>query len=110
MSNPGFRNDTRIGEQSALRTSTGRSWLIVGALTMVACGGLLLALSSRQPAVGVIGAAVVAALYALMVIVAFAIRNVRARLVTLAVLLAAMAVTALAFVLAITTAEWSLLL
>ncbi len=107
MSDSQFRNDTRIGEQPALRTSSGRSWLIMGALTMVVCGGLLLALSTRQPTTGFVGAAVVAALYVVMVVATLAIRNLRTRLVTLAVLLGAMVLAALVFVLVITTAEWS---
>ena len=107
MTNPEFRSHTRMGEQPALRTSRGRSWLLVGALTMVACGGLLLVLSSRQPMTGFVGAGVVVALYAAMVIVTLAIRNVRARLVTLAALLITMVLVALGFVLAITAAEWS---
>lgn len=102
-----FRNDTRIGEQPALRSSSGRSWLIIGALTMVASGGLLIALSSRQWSTGLIGASVVAAVYVVMIVAALVIRNVRARLVTLAALLIAMSFTALGFVLAILAAEWS---
>ena len=109
MAQSGDHNDTRIGEQPALRTSSGRSWLIVGALMVVACGGLLLALSTRQPIAGFVGAGVVVAIYVLMVVAVVAIRHIRARLVTLAVLLAAMAATALGFVLVITAAEWSML-
>ncbi len=107
MTDPEFRNDTRIGEQPALRTSNGRSWLIIGALTMVASGGLLVALSSRQSATGFLGAGVVAAIYVVMIVAAIVIRNVRARLVTLAVILIVMSFTALGFVLAILAAEWS---
>lgn len=104
------RSDTRIGEQPALRTSTGRSWLIMGALMMVATGGLLLALSTRQPSIGFVGAGLVVVLYVFMIAATAFIRATRARLVTLAVLLGLMAATALGFVLAITTAEWSLVL
>lgn len=106
---PHLRNDTRIGEQPALRTSSGRSWLVMGALAMVVCGGLLLALSTRQPTMGFVGAGVVVVLYVFMV-AALAIRNTRARLVTLAALMVAMVATALIFVLVITTAEWSAVL
>lgn len=109
MTEPSFRNDTRIGEQPSLRTSRGRSWLIVGAIMAVACGGLLLALSTRQPITGVVGAAIVVAIYVLMVVVTIVIRRMRARLVTLAVLLCAMAAVALGFVLAVNAAEWSAL-
>lgn len=106
----GVRNDTRMGEQPALRTSSGRIWLIMGAITAVACVGILVALSTRQPAIGFIGAGVVVALYVAMIAVTLVIRNVRTKLVTLAILLVAMGVTALAFVLVILNAEWSALL
>lgn len=107
MTDPSLRNDLRVSEQPALRTSTGRSWLIVGALMMVVCGGVLLALSLRQPLVGYLGAGVVVILFALMVVVSLVVRHVRVKLVTLAVLLIAMASTALAFVLAISATEFS---
>lgn len=107
MTKPEPRSDPRISEQPALRTSTGRSWLIVGALMMVICGGVLLALSSRQPLIGILGAGIVAVLYALMVVVSLVVRHVRAKLVTLAVLLAAMAATALGLVLVISVTEWA---
>lgn len=110
MTDPELHSSTRMGEQPALRTSRGRSWLLVGALTVVACGGLLLVLSTRQPMTGFVGAGVIVALYICMVIAAIVIRNLRARLVTLAVLLIAMVMTALGFVLAITAAEWSAVL
>ena len=109
MKNSEFRNSTRMGEQPALRTSRGRSWLLVGALTMVAVGGLLIVLSSRQPVIGFFGAGIVVAIYLVMVVVTIFIRNLRARLVTLAVLLVAMVLVALGFVLAITAAELSAL-
>lgn len=104
------RNDTRIGEQPALRTSSGRIWLIMGAITAAACVGILVVLSTRQPTIGFIGAGVVVALYVAMIVVTLVIRNVRAKLVALAILLVAMGVTALAFVLVILSAEWSAIL
>ncbi|MBN9152051.1 MAG: hypothetical protein J0H56_11635 [Micrococcales bacterium] len=107
MAGPGLRGGTGIGDQPALRTSTGRSWLIVGALMMVICGGILLALSSRQPLIGFLGAGIVAVLYALMVLVSVVVRRQRVKLVTLAVLLVAMAATALGFVLVISATEWA---
>lgn len=107
MAGPGLHGGTGIGDQSALRTSTGRSWLIVGALMMVICGGILLALSSRQPLIGYLGAGIVAVLYALMVLVSLVVRRQRAKLVTLAALLIAMAATALGFVLVISATEWA---
>ena len=66
-----FRSSTRMDEQPALCTSSGRSGLIVVTLD---------------------------------------IRNLRARLVTLAVLLNVMVMTALGVVVTITAAEWSVTL
>ncbi|MBX3311261.1 MAG: hypothetical protein KF739_12645, partial [Cryobacterium sp.] len=69
--------------------------------------GILLALSSRQPLIGYLGAGIVAVLYALMVLVSLVVRRQRAKLVTLAALLIAMAATALGFVLVISATEWA---
>ncbi len=104
---PVQHGDTRIGEQPSLRTSSGRSWLIVGALMTVISVGVLFAVTSQQPLIGFLGAGIIAVLFALMVVVSLVVRHLRARLVTLAVLLAAIAATALAFMFVIAAAEWS---
>lgn len=99
------RDPTLMGNQDALRTSSGAIWLIVGAIFVVICGGLLLALNSLQHPVGFIGAGIVAVLYLAMLVVARVVRHQRARLVTLAVLMLAIAAVGLAFVLVISAAE-----
>ncbi|HEU4849586.1 MAG TPA: hypothetical protein VFS93_04165 [Terrimesophilobacter sp.] len=107
MSRSERRDPTRIGDQPALRTSGGASWLILGGLLAALSIGLLVALDSLQPPAGLIGAVVVLVLYILMVGAVLAIPARRAKLVTLACLMIAMAVVALLFVLAINAAEWS---
>lgn len=94
-----------MGNQDALRTSSGAIWLVVGAIFTVICGGLLLALNSLQHPVGIVGAVIVGVLYVAMLVVARAVRNRRARLVTLAVLMLSIAVVGLVFVLVISSAE-----
>lgn len=94
-----------MGNQPALRTSSGAIWLVVGAMITVLCGGLLLALNSLQHPVGMIGAAIVGVLYLAMLVVAALVRAQRARLVTLAVLLLTIAFVGLGFVLVISAAE-----
>ncbi len=74
---------------------------------MVISGGLLLALSARQPMIGYLGAGTVVVLYALMIVSTLSIRAQRARLVTLAILLSLMAAAALGFLLAVSAVEWS---
>lgn len=101
------RDPTRIGDQPALRTSSGAVWLVAGGVLAALCIGLLLALNSLQPPVGLIGAGVVFALYLFMVAAALAIPARHARLVTLACLMIAIAITGLAFVLVINTVEWA---
>ena len=107
MSRSERRDPTRIGDQPSLRTSGGAIWLIVGGLLAALATALLLALNSLQPPFGLVGAAVVLVLYIVMVGAVLAIPARRARLVTLAGLMVAIAVVALGFVLAINAAEWS---
>jgi hypothetical protein len=96
-----------MGDQPALRTSGGAVWLIVGGALAILCIGLLLALNPLQPPSGLVGAAVILVLYVFMVAAAFAVPGRRARLLTLAFLMIAIAVTGLGFVLAINAAEWA---
>lgn len=103
------RDPTRIGDQPALRTSSGAVWLIVGGALAVVCIGLLLGLNSLQPPVGLIGAGIVLLLYVFMLAAVLAIPRTRARLLTLAALMIAIATTALVFVLIVNTAEWAAL-
>ncbi len=101
------RDPTRIGDQPALRTSSGAVWLIVGGVLAALCIGLLIALDSLQPPVGVIGAGIVLVLYVFMVAAVLAIPRTRIRLLTLAVLMIAMAIAGLVFVLIVNAAEWA---
>ncbi len=96
-----------MGDQPALRTSGGAVWLGVGGALAALSIGLLLALNSLQPPVGLIGAAVILVLYVFMVAAVLAIPARRARLMTLAGLMIAIALTALVFVLMVNAAEWS---
>lgn len=98
-----------MGNQAALRTSSGAIWLVVGAIFTVLCAGLLIALNSLQHPVGLIGAGIVVALYLAMLVVARVVRPQRARLVTLAVLMLTIAAVGLGFVLVISTAEAALI-
>lgn len=109
MARPGRRDPTRMGDQPALRTSSGGIWLLVGGALAVLCIALLLALNTLQPPVGLIGAGVVLVLYVFMVAAVLAIPARRARLVTLAVLMIAIAIVGLVFVLIVNTAEWAAL-
>lgn len=101
------RDPTRIADQPALRTSSGAVWLIVGGVLAALCIGLLIALDSLQPPVGVIGAGIVLVLYVFMVAAVLAIPRTRIRLLTLAVLMIAMAIAGLVFVLIVNAAEWA---
>jgi hypothetical protein len=107
MARPGRRDPTRIGDQPALRTSSGAIWLVVGGALAVLCIALLLALNTLQPPVGLIGAGIVLVLYVFMVAAVLASPARRARLITLATLMIAIAIVGLVFVLLINTAEWA---
>jgi hypothetical protein len=107
MARPDRRDPTRVGDQPALRTSSGAVWLVVGGAMAALCIVLLLALNSLQHPVGLIGAGVIAVLYVFMVAAVLAIPARRARLVTLAILMIGIAIVGLVFVLIVNTAEWA---
>lgn len=86
---------TRVTAQDALTRSSGRRWLIWGAVLAVVAIAVLAMLATVQAVAGITGCIVVAALYVAMVAVRFAVPGGRRRLVTLACLMGAMAVTAL---------------
>ncbi|MDM4762658.1 hypothetical protein QT381_06525 [Galbitalea sp. SE-J8] len=97
---------TFLRNQPALTTSSGRSWLIVGALFAVIAAGVLFALAGAPPAgVGLGGGIAVIALYAAMVVIRLAVpaRRRRLRLGLLAGALLAMAAIGLVCVLVIAT-------
>jgi hypothetical protein len=101
------RDPTWVGDQPALRTSSGAVWLVVGGALAALCIGLLLALDSLQHPVGLIGAGVVVVLYVFMVAAVLAIPSRRLRLVTLACLMIGIAIVGLVFALIVNAAEWA---
>lgn len=93
------RDETRVTEQPALTTSTGREWLILGALLAAVSLAVLLPLSGMHVDLPLGGAGLVLLLLIGMGVVRAAIPRRRARLFTLAVLFGLMAVVSLASVL-----------
>ena len=63
------RDPTLVRNQPALRSSTGRVWLIVGAVMAAICFVVLLLQLPGSVALAVLGAIVVAVLYGAMVLV-----------------------------------------
>jgi hypothetical protein len=96
-----------MGDQPALRTSSGTVWLVVGGVLAALCIVLLLALNPLQHPVGLVGAGIVLVLYVFMVVAVLAITDRRARLVTLAILMIGIAIAGLVFVLIINATQWS---
>jgi hypothetical protein len=90
---------TRVTEQPALTTSTGREWLLLGGLLAAVSLAVLLPLSGMHPGIALTGAGVVLLLFIGMGVVRAAVRRRRPRLIALAVLFGAMAVVALGTVL-----------
>lgn len=94
----GTSDDHSFSRQSALTTSNGSRWLLWGGLLAAVLVAVLVALISIDVRTALTGALSVVALYIAMVVVRFAVRSQRARLVSLAILTAVMAATALTFV------------
>jgi hypothetical protein len=92
---PRRRDPTRVTEQPALTTSTGREWLLLGTLLAAVSLAVLLPLSGMQLSVALAGAGVVLLLLIAMGVVRAAVSHRRARLLTLASLFGAMALVAL---------------
>lgn len=107
MPGPRHADPTRMGDQPALRTSSGAIWLIVGGVLAIGSIVLLLALNALQSPLGLVGAGVILVLYVMMLAVTLLIRSTRPRLVTLATLMITIAVVALGFVYAINATEWA---
>ncbi|WEG07824.1 hypothetical protein PU630_11280 [Microbacterium horticulturae] len=93
------RDPTQVTAQPALTGSTGRRWLIWGALLGAVALVVLGLLVQVEPVTALIGCGLVVLLYIAMVVVRVAVRPHRARLLTLAWLLGAMAACALVCVL-----------
>ncbi len=98
---------TRVSEQPALTTSSGRSWLVVGAILSVIAVTLLVSLLRFPPAgVAIAGVVLVAAGYAAMVVVRLRVPAGRRRLRALAALLAVIALVSLLCVGTIAATQW----
>lgn len=96
---------TPIRNQASLTTSSGRIWLVVGALLTVICGGVLVALGGNPPeGLGFGAAVVIGILYLGMIMVRLAVPPGRLRLGLMAAGLIAIAAIALVCTLVI---AWS---
>lgn len=93
------RDPTKVTAQPALTRSTGRRWLVWGGVLGVVALVVLGFLVPVEPVTALTGCVLVVLLYAAMVVVRLAVGPVRARLLTLAWLLGAMAAAALVCVL-----------
>lgn len=94
---------TRVTDQPALTSSSGGIWLVVGAVLTAVCLGVLLAVSASHP-FAYVGAAVALILYAVLVVVRFAVQDQAVRLRVLAVLFAAIAVSTIVVLLLVISA------
>jgi hypothetical protein len=93
---------TRITNQPALTTSTGRIWLIVGGLfTAISLGVLIPLTTLPPPGVALAAAIVVAGLYLGMIVVRLTVSPGRLRLGMLAIGMLGIAVVALGAVLVV---------
>jgi hypothetical protein len=92
---------TLVRNQPALTSSTGRVWLIVGAVLAAICTAMLLLQIRNSATEAITGACVVVALYAAMVLVRVVTRPGRGRLTVMAALFGAMAAWTLIWLLVI---------
>jgi hypothetical protein len=101
------RNDpTRMSDQPALTTSSGRVWMVVGTVLVIVCVGVLIALLPVHASVAVTGAVIDVVAYAAMWVVRVAVRQRRTRLPTLAILFGVITATTLVCVLIISGGAW----
>lgn len=101
------RNDpTRMSDQPALTTSSGRVWMVVGTVLVIVCVGVLIALLPVHASVAVTGAVIDVVAYAAMWVVRVAVRQRRTRLLTLAILFGVITATTLVCVLIISGGAW----
>lgn len=99
----------RVRDQPELTTASGRTWIVVGGLlTLVSLVVLVPMLLLRPPGAAGVGVVLVVFLYIAM-LVSTRIPPGPARLFTLAVLMIAIAVVALATVIVVAVAEWDML-
>jgi hypothetical protein len=96
------QDPTRMRNQPALTTSSGRSWLVVGGLATVLITGTMIALWLRLGlTAALVGAIVTVVLFAAMIVVRFFVDHRRRRLGLLAVIFLAQVIFALVVVLMI---------
>jgi hypothetical protein len=82
-----------VSDQSALTTSTGKIWLITGAILSAVCVGVLVPMLWMTPPGAAAGGIVaVVVLYALMIPVRLGVRTLRVRLWAMATLMVLIAV------------------
>ncbi|MGD8167892.1 hypothetical protein ACEXOS_011780 [Herbiconiux sp. P16] len=93
---------TKVTNQPSLTTSTGKIWLILGAVMAAIAVGLLWALQQvNSTGVAIVGIVVILLLYVAMVEVRLLVRGGRLRLSLMAVCFGAIAAVALVCVLVI---------
>ncbi len=103
----GDYDPTKVGNQPALRTSSGAIWLVVGGILAAICAGMLAWLSVLDPAVAWTGFAIVLALYLAMIGVRLLVERQRVRLITLAILFGLILLTSLVCVIIINAEQWA---
>jgi len=87
---------TRVRDQPALTTSTGRSWLILGGILAIIAIAVLVPLLAQSPAgLALFGICAIVALYAAMVVVRLNAHPGRGLLALLAILMILIALTGL---------------
>lgn len=106
MGNP--QDPTKVTQQAALTTSTGRVWMIVGTLVAIICAGVLIMLIPIRADIAMPSAIIVVALYVAMWVVRISVKPQRPRLLTLAILFGAILVVTLTSVLFINASAWSI--
>jgi hypothetical protein len=102
------KNDdsTRMSDQPALTTSSGRVWMVVGTVLVVVCVGVLVILLQVNPGVAITGFVIDVVAYAAMWVVRVAVRHKRVRLLTLAILFGVITATTLVCALIISGGAW----
>jgi hypothetical protein len=103
MNDPG-----RVTDQAALTTSSGRSWLVVGAILSALCVAFLFWMRDLDPpGVATAGLVAIVVLYLAMVAVRYGVGGLRLRLGLLAALTIAICLTFVVCALVIASTEWS---
>ncbi|MHB1172925.1 MAG: hypothetical protein ACYCZY_10635 [Lacisediminihabitans sp.] len=99
---------TKVTNQPALTTSTGRIWLIVGGLfAAIALAFLIPMLALGSPGVALFGIVAVSALYITMIVVRLSTGPGRLRLGLMASSMLAIALVSLVCILVVIANEWS---